>query len=151
MHERIEVTDWIAHRKDPSAHHKADYRTQGGGGRVMTAQMVISEPDLLPERRIAILNVRSTWAPNGIRLTNAGIVMEFPVTYSVDFIIYNFPSAGSSNQAAIGTVATVFPESEAEDDGVLTNDIVAAGQLVYVSLPATDVEWVMCWIEFTII
>ncbi|KKK67428.1 hypothetical protein LCGC14_2954160, partial [marine sediment metagenome] len=47
MPDPINPTDWEAHRKDPSAHHRSDFQTVAGSGKTKTVQADVDQPDLL--------------------------------------------------------------------------------------------------------
>ena len=145
MLERLQVVDWHAHKADPSAHHKADYRTQGGSGGVYTAQVPIDQPDLLGTALAPVLDLVTGFAPNGIAILTVKVLTSEDSTYSVTFQIRD--TTDDSSPATIATVATAA-STEAETS-VLTNNIAILGQKIYAVLPATDVGQAWVVITFT--
>jgi hypothetical protein len=147
MLDRIGVVDWQAHKADPSAHHKADYRSGGGGGKTKPVQATIDQPDLLAVRFLRLLHVHADWAPNGIKLLTVKIDTGESSTYSVTFQIRT-----TTTDASPVTIATVATSASLEaETSVLTNAIVDAGSYVYAILPATDLNQLGLEFNFDII
>ena len=146
MLERIQVVDWAAHKADPSAHHKADYRTSGGGGRTLTVQVAVDQPDLLGTAEVRMIHAHSDWAPNGLKILTVKLDTGESSTCSVDFEIRANPTATGT---AIATVATAA--SEEAETSILTNDVVNVGDYIYAILPATDVNNLGLEVNFDII
>ena len=147
MLDRIEVTDWDAHRRDPSAHHNADFRTSGGGGKPWTVQFDIDQPDLLGTALVRIIRASSNWAPNGLKILNVLIDTGESSTYSVTYQIRTTTTdASPSTIATVATSASLLAET-----GVLTNDVVPVNGYIYAVLPATDVNKLGLEVDFDII
>lgn len=139
--------DLYSHIKDPSAHHKADYRSLGGSGQTKSVQADIDQPDLLGTALVRMLHAHSDWAPNGLKLLTVKIDTGESSTYSVTFQVRTDPTDGSPT-----TIATVATSASLEaETSVLTNDIVGVGDYIYASLPATDVNKLGLEVNFTII
>ena len=147
MLERIQVTDWYAHKADPSAHHKADYRSLGGSGGVKTVQIDVDQPDLLGTALVRMIHAHSDWAPNGLQIQTVKIDTGESSTYSVTFQIRS-----TTTDATPTTIATVATSASLEaETSVLTNSVVGVGDYIYASLPATDINKLGLEINFTII
>jgi len=147
MLNRPDAVDWLAHKKDPSAHHRADFQTTGGSGKTKTVQADVDQPDLLGTALVRLIHAHSDWAPNGLQLLTVKIDTGESSTYSVTFQIRTDPT-----DASPVTVATVATAASLEaETSVLTNDIVAVGSYVYATLPATDVNKLGLEVNFDII
>lgn len=112
--------------------------------KVKTFQMTIFDPDTInaTDPNIPVLAVESEIFPGGITLLDLGIKTNPSSTYSVAFQERTTPEDGSPS--AIETVATAG-SSEAEDDGTLTDASIAAGSIIYIILPATDIDMLQIW------
>ena len=147
MLERLQVVDWHAHKADPSAHHKADYRSRGGSGGVKTVQVDVDQPDLLGTALVRMIHAHSDFAPNGLNIITVKIDTGESSTYSVTFQIRSDPTDASPT-----TIATVATAASLEaETSVLTNSVVGVGDYIYASLPATDVGKLGLEVNFTII
>ena len=106
--------------------------------------MTIYDPDTLNgvDPNVPILPVEAEVFPGGITLLDVGIKTDVSSTYSVQFIDMNAPDDASPT--AIETVAT-SSSLEAEDDGTLSSGTIAAGNIVYIILPATDIAYLQVW------
>ena len=104
----------------------------------------IFDPDSIQstEDAVPILPVEAEWAEHGITLLDVGIKTDASSTYSVNFEEWTSPTDGSPS--TIETVAT-SASTEAEDDGALTDSAIAAGSIIYVDLPATDIDMLVVW------
>lgn len=113
-----------------------------------TAQAVIWDPDVVQatEDAIPILTVESTWAPHGITITSLYIKVDASSTYSVVFEEWTSPTSGVA--AAIETVAT-SSSTEAESTSI-DNPTIEAGNIVFVNLPTTAVNFLHVTINFYI-
>jgi len=145
MHERIEVVDWQAHKKDPSAHHRADFQTISGGG-AHTVQADVDQPDLLGTALVRMIHAHADWAPSGIKILTVKIDTGESSTYSVTFEIRATPTATGTTIATVATSASLEAET-----AILTNDVVPVGSYIYASLPATDVNKLGLEVNYTII
>lgn len=127
---------------DPQAH-------QGGllRGSIGFIQATVDDPDNLVQNPFVFLKVHTSRFTNGITVTDCGIITHPSSTYSVAFKNYTSPADGSP--VTIETVATSASQ-EAEDDGTIDNPTVAVGNIVYILLPATDIDEVSVWMTFTI-
>lgn len=94
------------------------------------------------EDAVMIFPVESEYAPFGIKLLSVGIKTDSSSTYSVNFEEWTSPSDGSPS--TIETVAT-SSSYEAEDDGTLSDSDIAAGSIIYVDLPTTDIDMLQVW------
>ncbi len=100
MRERIQVLDIHAHVKDPSAHHRADYQTQGGsGGGTKTVQMDTDQPDLLGTALVRMIHAHADWAPNGLEVVTVKIDTTVASTYAVTYQIRSTPSGSGTTIA----------------------------------------------------
>ena len=140
------AVDLYSHIKDPSAHHKADYRTFGGGDRPWTVQADIDQPDLLGTALVRMLHAHSDWAPNGLTVLTVKIDTGESSTYSVTFQVRTDPTASPTTIATVATSASLEAETS-----VLTNNVVRVGDYIYASLPATDINKLGLEVNFTII
>lgn len=95
---------------------------------------------------VSILPVESGWAPNGITLIRVGIKTKPASTYSVNFEEWTQPVDPAPS--TIATVATTGG-TQAETDSLSDSDI-AAGSIIMADLPATDINELVVWGEFTI-
>jgi hypothetical protein len=116
-------------------------------GSVKIASASIYDPDSIQgtEDAIPIFSVETDWAGGGIKLVSVGIKTDASSTYSVDFEEWTSPTDGAPS--AIETVAT-SASTEAEDDGTLTDSDIAVGSIIYVDLPATDIDMLHVWITY---
>jgi len=147
MLDRIEVTDWQAHRRDPSAHHRADFLESGGSGKIRTVQVAVDQPDILGTAEVRLIHAHADWAPGGLKVQTVKIDTGESSTYSVTFEIRTDPTDASPT--TIATVATAAG-TEAETS-VLNNDVVGVGDYIYATLPATDINQLGLEVNFTII
>ena len=106
--------------------------------------MTIYDPDTLyaVDAEVPIFPVEAEVFPGGIQLVDVGIKTDASSTYSVVFRSKTAPNDGSP--AAIETVAT-STSLEAEDDGTITNAAIAAGSIVYITIPSTDIDYLQVW------
>ena len=132
-----------SHVDDNSGHRTADTVVNNIGFAVAT----IDDPDTLIQNPFILLPVHASQFANGITVTDCGIITHPSSTYSVDFKKYTSPSDGSP--VTIETVATSASQ-EAEDDGTINNPDIDAGDIIYVNLPATDIDQLCVWVTFTI-
>lgn len=132
-----EAIDWVAHKKDPFAHHNSHWGldTVASAGNTMTCQIPVDQPDLLGTAEVRMIHANSDFSPNGIRVLNVHVDTGELSTYSVTFEIRATPTASGTTIATVATAAG----TEA-DESVLTNDIVGVDEYVYATLPATDVN-----------
>jgi len=143
IHDRQTTFQTESHVDDVSAH-----RTGGvGEGGIGFVSGNIDDPDSLTQNPFPFLSVHASRFPNGITVTDCGIITHPSSTYSMDFKKYTSPSDGSP--VTIETVATSGSQ-EAEDDGTIDNPAVAVGDIVYINLPATDIDSLYFWMTFTI-
>lgn len=114
-----------------------------------TAQATIIEPEKVQAiiDAVSILSVESSWAPFGITLVKVGIKTNASSSYSVNFEEWTSPTDGSP--ATIETVAT-SSTTEAEDDGTLTDASIAAGSIIKIDLPTTDIAELTVWVVYRI-
>lgn len=114
-----------------------------------TAQATIIEPEKVQAiiDAVSILSVESSWAPFGITLIKVGIKTNASSSYSVNFEEWTSPTDGAP--ATIETVAT-SSTTEAEDDGTLTDASIAAGSIVKIDLPTTDISELTVWVVYRI-
>jgi len=110
----------------------------------------IFNPELVQDTidALAILPVEPEWAPFGIKLLDVGIKTDAASTYSVNFEEWTSPTDGSPS--TIETVAT-SSSTEAEDDGTLTDSDIAAGSIIYIDLPDTDIKMLQVWGTYYIV
>lgn len=115
----------------------------------MTAQMTVFDPDTIQTTSDALpmLAVEADWAPHGITIVDCGIKTDSSSTYSLNFEEWTSPSDGSPS--TIETVAT-STSYEASDDGTLSDASIAAGSIIYIDLPATDVNTLQVWFTYYI-
>ncbi len=140
------IVDWIAHAKDPWAHHHGHWGTvtNASSDNTITCQVPVDQPDLLGTALVPMLDIHANFAPNGIRIITVKILTSESSTYSVTFQIRDTTDDGSPT--TIATVATAA-STEAETS-VLTNDTATVGQKIYASLPATDVGQLVVEVNF---
>jgi len=119
----------------------------GSVARVGYKEMTVDDPDASVHDPQVLLNVHASKFPNGIVITDCGIITAPSSTYSVDFKKFTSPSDASP--VTIETVAT-SGATEAEDDGFIDNPTISAGDIIYVDLPATDIDQLTCWITYKI-
>jgi len=94
-----------------------------------------------------IFPVEAESFPHGITIKDCGIKTWSSTSYSVNFEEWTSPSDGSPS--TIETVAT-STSYEAEDDGTLTDASIAAGSIICVDLPDTDIDMLMVWFTYTV-
>lgn len=129
----------IAHDTDDNALEIYD----GSNSRLIPstqfAHISIYDPDTIQavEDAVPVLMVETEWAPHGITLLDLFIKTDASSTYSVNFEEWTSPTDGTPS--TIETVAT-STSTEASDDGTLTDSAIAAGSIIYVDLPATDID-----------
>ena len=107
----------------------------------------MDDPDTVVNEPVPLLNVHASRFPNGITVTDCGIITDPSSTYSVIFKNFSSPSDGSP--VSIETVAT-SGSTEAEDDGTIDNPDIDVGSIVYVDLPATDIDGLYVWMTYII-
>lgn len=146
MLEQIQVLDILAHVKDPSAHHRADFQTAGGGGGTHTVQVDVDQPDLLGTALVRMIHAHADWAPNGLEVVTVKIDTTESSTYSVTFQIRSTPTGSGTTIATVATSA-----SEEAETSILTNSVVGPGDYIYAVLPATDVAKLGLEVNFNII
>jgi hypothetical protein len=113
-----------------------------------TIQWSCNKPSELDQNPFFIWHFHASRFPNGVTITDCGIdTPSAASTYSVDFKRYDDPTDGSPD--TIETVAT-SASYQAEDDGTIDNPDIAAGDMLAVNLPATDIDSLLVWITFTI-
>jgi len=142
-HDRTTTTQMESHVDNVSAHRGGATQPTGA----YTLQVPIDDPGSLTQNPFPVLTVHISRFPNGITITDCGIVTHPSSTYSVDFKKYSAPDDGSP--VTIETVTT-SASYEAEDNGAIDNPDISAGDLIYLNLPATDVDSLLAWITFTI-
>ena len=130
------TTDWIAHKKDPSAHHNSHFGvTTNTSGNTITVQAAIDQPDSLGTAEVRLIHAHSDWAPGGLKVVTVKIDTGESSTYSVTFEVRATPTASGTTIATVATSASTEAETS-----VLTNDAVGVGEYIYATLPATDVN-----------
>jgi len=117
--------------------------------KIKTVQATIYDPDGIQGTvdAVSIFAVETEMFPHGITLISCGIKTDASSTYSVNFEEWTSPNDGAPS--TIETVAT-STSTEAEDDGTLTDSSIAAGSIIKIDLPATDINELMVWITYTI-
>lgn len=141
-HNRESVDRLPSHNENQQAHNAA---TQPGST-VKSVQWDTDQPDLLGTALIKLLTVHSDFAPDGITIITVGLETGESSTYEVTYQIRDNPTDASPT--TIETIAT--SASEEVESSSLDEDSVAAGQFVYVVLPATDVGKASGFMNFTI-
>ena len=132
---------------DVDDNDKIDVEYGGTNSGLLTASVTIYDPDNLPTVDIPILAVEPEFAPTSITIVDCGIKIDSAKVYSVTFEEWTGPGDGSPG--TIETVATGVSDTEAEDDGVDAG-VIEDGNIVYVTLPATDVDTLQVWFTFTV-
>lgn len=99
----------------------------------------IYDPDTIQavEDAVPVLMVEVEAFPHGITLLDLFIKTDASSTYSVNFEEWTSPTDGTPS--TIETVAT-SASTEASDDGTLTDASIASGSIIYIDLPATDID-----------
>lgn len=112
--------------------------------KVQKFAMTVYDPDTIQGTAdaIPVLPVETEMFPGGITLLSVGIKTNASSTYSVNFEDFNAP--GDASPDTIETVAT-SASLEAEDDGTLTKSAIAAGSIIYIDLPADDIDVLQVW------
>lgn len=152
MLERIEVTDWLAHKKDPSAHHKADYLSGAGAGEgegVELDSMIIYKPAPIQAviDTIPFFPVESDWAPNGITIRKFGIkTWTGNSTYTA--VLEEWTSPTDASPSTVATAST-SASTEAEDTSPADPDI-AVGSILMIDLPTTVIDVLQVWCTYTV-
>ena len=108
--------------------------------------ITIDDPDNLVNDTIMVFPVEVQAYPFGITLVDVGIKTWAATTYSVIFSEYTEPGGGGT-ESVIEVVAT-SASREAQDDGTLTDPDIAAGSIIMVELPATDIAQLTVWGTF---
>lgn len=131
-------TDWFCTvTNDPNA--------GDASGGILKWDGTIPYPDTQPTD-LPLLKILAERFPNGITILSCGYDLSEAVAYSVTYKIFDAPIDVSPT-----TIETVAGSStEEEDDGTLEEDSVAAGQIVFATIPLTDVDWVYLWFTFTV-
>jgi hypothetical protein len=113
---------------------------------LQTAQMTVFDPDSIQPTSDAlpVLAVEVEWAPHGITLVDVGIKTDSASSYSVTFEEWTDPATYSSEIETVATSSSV----EAADDGTLTDSSIAAGSIVFIDLPATDIDVLQVWFTY---
>ena len=142
----IERVDWQAHKKDPSAHHRADYQTTSGGEGPHTVQTYVDEPDLLGTLSVRMLHVHADWAPNGIKVLTALVDTGELSTYSVTYQIRSDTVTVTDIIATVATAASLKAETS-----VIVNAVVPVDSYIFAVLPATDVNNLGLEVNYNII
>jgi hypothetical protein len=125
----------------------------GDGGRILTThttQMTIINPDhtVPPPRALPLLAVEPDWAPNGITLLACGIKTDRNTGhYTVDFEEWASPA---DLVPSLVEQITSHNSFEARDDGTLSDPEIAAGSILYVDLPANDVDYTQVWCAYSV-
>lgn len=141
-HNRESVFIGETHNENQQAHNAS---TQPGST-VKSVQWDTDQPDLLGTALIKLLTVHSDFAPDGITIITVGLETGESSTYSVTYEIRNNPTDASP--VTIKTIATAA--SEEVESSSLDEDSIAAGQIIYVVLPITDVGKASGFMNFTI-
>jgi len=114
-------------------------------------EFAIDDPDNLVNDSVTVLTVESEWAPFGIKLLSLGIKMKQPAAYSTTWYEYTHICVDSGTETALdAAIATSSTECSAEDDGALSDSDIAAGSVIKVILPATDISDLVLWGTFYI-
>ena len=142
-HDRTSIFQADSHQDSAQAHQVFAQLI----GSIALVQATIDEPDLLTQNPFVLLTVHASRFPNGITITDCGIITHPSSTYSVDFKKYTNPADGAP--VTIETVATDGSQ-EAEDDGTIDNPDISAGDIIYVNLPSGDLDQLSVWMTFTI-
>lgn len=129
-----QLTCWIAYK----IHNQDD---------VDMVDWTMDDPDTVVSEPVLLLNVHASMYPNGITVIACGIITAPSSSYEVTFKNFSSPSDGSP--VSIETVAT-SGSREAEDDGTIDNPDVDVGSIVYVDLPATDIDGLYVWMTYII-
>lgn len=141
-HDRTSVIDLDTHGEDTTGHKPGT----PPGSTVKSVQWDTDEPDELGTAEIKLLTVHSDFAPDGITIITVGLETSESSTYSVTYEIRDNPT--DATPTTIKTIAT--SASEEVESSSLDEESVAAGQLVYVVLPVTDVNKASGFMNFTI-
>ena len=99
------------------------------------------------EDAVPVFSTETDVAPFGITLISVGIKTDVSSSYTVNFEEWTSPTDGAPS--TIESVAT-SSTTEAEDDGTLTDSSIAAGSIIYVDLPTTDIDMLVVWGTFYI-
>ncbi|MCK5603108.1 hypothetical protein KAR91_14590, partial [Candidatus Pacearchaeota archaeon] len=114
-----------------------------------TFQWGVDQPDILENDSVQVMDVLTDLYPFGIKLVSLGMKHKQPFAYSVTFWEYTHVCADSGTESQLeGAIATGATECTAEDDGTLTDSDIAAGSVIKVLLPATDVPDLTLWGTF---
>jgi len=144
-HNRTNVFQPDAHVDDTQAHQVG---SGVGGGRGIIAAPINAPADL-SEDPFPVFQFHASRFPNGVTITDFGFsISAASAGYTVALKKYTSPTDGAP--VTVESVATVGAAQQAEDDGTIDNPDIAAGNMLYVDLPAVDVNWVLVWITFTI-
>ena len=132
--------------------HEGDTTAHGigvSGTVIRMIQAPLDKPHTLSVDPFEIWHFHASLFPNGVTITDCGFDLSgASAGYSVDFMKLTSPTDASP--VTIETVATVGGAEQAEDDGTIDNPDLAAGDLLYVSLPATAMNECHVWVTFTI-
>jgi hypothetical protein len=109
-----------------------------------TFAMSIFDPDTIQATAdaVPVLPVEPNSFPGGITILALGIKTDSSSTYSVNFEEWTAPGDGSPS--TIETVAT-SASTEAGDDGTIADASIAAGSIIYIDLPDTDIDVLQVW------
>ena len=141
-HNRESVFIGVTHDENQEAHNAA---TQPGST-VKSAQWDTDQPDELGTFLIKVLDVHADFAPNGITLLTAKLETGEDSTYEVTYQRRDTPADASPDEIAVLETSA----SQEVETTVFTNGTVAAGQYIYVVIPATDVNKAGGLTNFTI-
>ena len=117
--------------------------------RIKSIHATIYDPDGIQPTvdAVSLFSVETEMFPFGITLLSCGIKTSASSSYSVNFEEWTSPTDGAPS--TIETVAT-SASTEAEDDGTLTDASIAAGSIIKIDLPATDIDELVIWITYVI-
>lgn len=145
-HDRSTTFHGEAHVDDTTAH-----RGGGGPSGIYTIGVPINQPsqlDLNGNDDFLIWEFDATRFPDGITIIGFGIITPVAAsTYSLSLVKYTSPTDGSP--VIVETIATSASYT-ATDDGTIDNPDIAAGDLLYVRIPATAVDQLFVRVTFTI-
>lgn len=145
-HDRSTTIHPESHVDDTTAH-----RGGGGPSGIYTIGWPCSKPntlDLNGNDDFLIWEFDAVRFPDGVTIIGFGIITPVAAsTYSLSLVKYT--SATDASPVIVETIATSGSYA-ATDDGTIDNPDIASGDLLYVRIPATEVDQLFVRVTFTI-
>jgi len=114
---------------------------------VQHKEITIFDPDAVQAIKDAVplMTVEAGWAPHGITVDSIWVKLDSAYTsYAITLEEWSDPVTATSDMETI----TVSSEDEGTNSGALTDGTIAAGSIIMVDLPDTDIDWVHVCIRY---